>query len=72
MSEASLIEETVRQTAKRFTERYWIEKDRAAEFPKDFLDEAARLGLTSLLVPSEHGGVDVGVHDYVGLVKLVS
>jgi acyl-CoA dehydrogenase len=72
LSEFSLIEETVRETAKRFTERYWIEKDKAAQFPKEFLDEAARLGLTSLLVPAEYNGVNIKVGDYVGLVRLVS
>jgi acyl-CoA dehydrogenase len=72
LSEYTLIEDTVRQTAKKYSEKYWIDKDRRAEFPAEFLEDAAALGLTSLLVPADYGGVDMSVRDYVGLVRLVS
>ena len=72
MSEIGLIESAVRGATSRFSEKYWIEKDRKAEFPSEFLREISALGLTSLLVPAESGGAGISAADYVRLVRLVS
>ena len=56
----------------KYTTKYWVEKDKSAEFPSEFLASISELGLTSVLLPEEFGGPGMSISDYVKLVRQVS
>lgn len=62
----------INQGTSKFDTRYWVDKDRKAEFPSDYLKAIQDLGLTTLFLPEEYGGSAVSVSDYVRIVKHVS
>ncbi|AKA48237.1 hypothetical protein IX51_02965 [uncultured archaeon] len=62
----------INQGTEKFDNRYWVEKDRKAEFPSEFLKSIQELGLTTLFLPEEYGGSGLSVSDYVRIVKHVS
>lgn len=62
----------INQGTGKFDNRYWVEKDRKAEFPSEFLDSIRGLGLTTLFLPEEYGGSAVSVSDYVRILRHVS
>ena len=41
-------------------EAYFAECDRNSEYPERFVKELADMGIDSLLLPEEHGGLDAG------------
>jgi hypothetical protein len=61
-------QEMIRQTARQYAERTLApraaERDRTGEFPLESLAEAAQLGLLSINVPEELGGVQAGALAY--------
>ncbi|AAK43243.1 acyl-CoA dehydrogenase [Saccharolobus solfataricus] len=59
--EEKLILSTVDQLMDKYNERYWLDKDQKREFPIDFLNDFMKLGLGSILIPVEYGGVGKGV-----------
>ncbi|PVU76190.1 acyl-CoA dehydrogenase [Sulfolobus islandicus] len=59
--EEKLILSTVDQLMKKYDEKYWLDKDQKREFPIDFLNDFIKLGLGSILMPEEYGGIGKGV-----------
>ncbi|WP_235185641.1 acyl-CoA dehydrogenase family protein [Candidatus Acidianus copahuensis] len=55
-----LILNSVNELMKKFDEKYWLNKDIAREFPYEFLDDFMKLGLGSIIIPKNYGGVDNG------------
>jgi len=64
--------DSIKEGTKEFDERYWIEKDKKAEFPSEFFERIKELGLTSLLAPEEFGGVNMSITNYVKIVRYIS
>jgi len=58
--EEKLILSTVDQLMKKYDEN-WLDKDQKREFPIDFLNDFIKLGLGSILMPEEYGGIGKGV-----------
>jgi len=50
------IRDAVAALCRDFGQDYWIAKDRALEYPEEFVDALGEAGWLSLLVPEEYGG----------------
>jgi hypothetical protein len=57
----ALIRKEVAALARSYTPNYWLEKDRKAEYPWDFVQAFARAGWLGTIVPEEYGGSGLGV-----------
>ena len=51
-----MIRKEVRALARSFFLDYWLEKDRKAEYPVEFIEAFARNGWLGIIVPEEYGG----------------
>lgn len=58
----------VREVCDRFPPEYWREKDRAGEYPTEFVDEMIASGYLSALIPEEYGGIGLGVSEAAVIV----
>lgn len=45
----------------RFPDEYWRETDRNRRYPQEFVDTLTQAGLLSALIPSEYGGLGLGL-----------
>lgn len=57
----SVIRKAVAELAGRFDDRYWMEHDRAHEFPTEFYDALATGGWLGVTTPEEFGGHGLGI-----------
>jgi acyl-CoA dehydrogenase len=53
----------VREVCERYPGEYWREKDRAGDYPTEFVDELIASGYLSALIPEEYGGFGLGVSE---------
>jgi hypothetical protein len=58
-----LIRKEVSSLARAFPPEYWLEKDRKAEYPWEFVKAFAQAGWLGVIVPEEYGGSGLGVTD---------
>jgi acyl-CoA dehydrogenase len=56
-----LIRKEVSSLARSFPLQYWLEKDRKAEYPWEFVKAFAQAGWLGVIVPEEYGGSGLGV-----------
>ena len=56
-----LIRKEVAAIARGFSLEYWLEKDRKAEYPRDFVKAFADGGWLGMVIPEEYGGSGLGV-----------
>ena len=56
-----LIRKEVAALARSFSLDYWLEKDRKAEYPADWIKKFADAGWLGMIVPEEYGGSGLGV-----------
>jgi len=56
-----LIRKEVAAIARGFSLEYWLEKDRKAEYPHDFVKAFADGGWLGMIIPEEYGGSGLGV-----------
>jgi alkylation response protein AidB-like acyl-CoA dehydrogenase len=56
-----MIRKEVATLARSFSFDYWLEKDRKAEYPWDWVQAFARAGWLGTIVPEEYGGAGLGV-----------
>src|SRR3989454_8520202 len=56
-----LIRKEVATLARSFSADYWLEKDRKAEYPSEFVRAFADGGWLGAIVPEEYGGSGLGV-----------
>ncbi|MEI7778153.1 MAG: acyl-CoA dehydrogenase family protein [Actinomycetes bacterium] len=64
--------EHVRGLCADFTLDYWHEKDEAAEYPWEFVRAFAAAGLLGILVPTEYGGLGLGVTEAALMLREVA
>jgi acyl-CoA dehydrogenase len=55
------IQLAVRELAAQFADDYWLEHDRAHEFPWEFYDAFAAAGWIGIGIPEEYGGGGLGI-----------
>src|SRR5205807_6045798 len=56
-----LIRKEVASLARSFSLDYWLEKDRKAEYPTDWIRAFAQAGWLGMIIPEEYGGSGLGV-----------
>jgi hypothetical protein len=56
-----LIKKEVGALARSFGPDYWLEKDRKAEYPWEFVRAFAQAGWLGMIIPEEYGGSGLGV-----------
>src|SRR5262249_50073571 len=56
-----LIRKEVATLARSFSLDYWLEKDKKAEYPVDFIRAFAQAGWLGMIIPEAYGGSGVGV-----------
>jgi acyl-CoA dehydrogenase len=56
-----VIRKAVAGLVARFDDRYWLEKDRAHEFPAEFYDAVATGGWLGITIPEQYGGHGLGI-----------
>src|SRR5207253_11331697 len=56
-----LIRKEVATLARSFSLDYWLEKDRKAEYPTDWIRAFAQAGWLGMIIPEEYGGSGLGV-----------
>src|SRR5262245_57275730 len=56
-----MIRKEVGTLARSFSLDYWLEKDRKAEYPWDWVQAFARAGWLATIGPEEYGGAGLGV-----------
>src|SRR3989449_9770347 len=55
-----LIRKEVATLARSFSLDYWLEKDRKAEYPADWIRAFAQAGWLGMIIPEEYGGSGLG------------
>jgi acyl-CoA dehydrogenase len=68
----STIRKAVAELAARFDDQYWLEKDRAHEFPREFYDAIASGGWLGITMPEEYGGHGFGITEAALLIEEVA
>ncbi|MEI2778313.1 MAG: acyl-CoA dehydrogenase family protein [Tetrasphaera sp.] len=66
------IRSAVRGLAARFDDQYWMEKDLAHEFPREFYDAFAQGGWLGITTPEEFGGQGMGITEASILLEEVA
>ena len=66
------IRDAVAELAARFGDQYWLEKDEAHEFPREFYDVFAKAGWLGITIPVEYGGHGYGITEASILLEQVS
>src|SRR5881396_489122 len=56
-----LIRKEVATLARPFSLDYWLEKDRKAEYPWDWVKTFAQAGWLGMIIPESYGGAGLGV-----------
>src|SRR2546427_13048103 len=56
-----LIRKEVATLARSFSLDYWLEKDRKAEYPTDWIRAFAQAGWLGMIIPEAYGGPGLGV-----------
>lgn len=57
----AIIRKEVAALARSFAADYWLEQDRKAEYPWEFVRAFARAGWLGMIIPEEYGGSGLGV-----------
>tara|TARA_R110001606_G_scaffold12165_4_gene52356 strand:- start:33716 stop:34951 length:1236 start_codon:yes stop_codon:yes gene_type:complete len=55
-----------------FDDSYWLEKDRAGHFPREFYHAIADAGLLGIAMPEDVGGVGLGISEAAVLMRTVA
>ena len=55
------LRQQTRELCSRFPDEYWRETDRNRRYPQEFVDSLTEAGLLSALIPTEYGGMGLGL-----------
>ena len=72
LEEQNLLRDTVRRFADEVVAPRAREIDESGEFPRDFFDRAAELGLAGVAVPEEYGGAGMDTISYCLAIEEIS
>jgi alkylation response protein AidB-like acyl-CoA dehydrogenase len=68
---AQALREEVAELCRRFEPSYWLERDRTAEYPWDFVKAFADRGWLGLVIPERYGGAGLGVTEAGVLLEAI-
>src|SRR2546425_10216174 len=66
-----LIRKEVATLARSFSLDYWLEKDRKAEYPADWIRAFAQAGWLGVIIPEDYGGPGLGVAEATGMLPQI-
>lgn len=66
------IREAILKHCSRFTDEYWLERDREGVFPHDFYRSLAEAGWLGIAIPTEFGGSGLGVTEAAVMVQAIA
>ena len=66
------IRETVLRHCSRFSDEYWLERDRDGVFPHDFHLSMAEAGWLGIAMPEDFGGAGLGITEAVIMMQAVA
>jgi len=67
-----LIRKSVAELTARFDDQYWMAKDLAHEFPREFYDAIANGGWLGMTIPQQYGGHGFGITEATLLLEEVA
>ena len=67
-----LIRRSVAELCARFDDHYWMDKDLAHEFPREFYDAIAAGGWLGMTIPEEYGGGGLGITEATVMMQAIS
>ncbi|QFU81805.1 acyl-CoA dehydrogenase family protein [Natronorubrum aibiense] len=67
-----LVRENIRDICSEFDDEYWREKDRASEYPDEFVTTLGEHGWLGVLVPEEYGGAGMGTAEVVVMMEEIA
>src|SRR6201999_1084578 len=62
----------VRTLCAQFGEEYWQRRDRNREYPEEFVDTLTMAGYLSALIPTEYGGLGLGITEAAIILQEVN
>lgn len=71
-AQQELVRESIRDICSEFDDEYWREKDRAAEYPAEFVTALGDHGWLGILVPEEYGGAGMGTAEVVVMMEEIA
>ncbi|WP_440767122.1 acyl-CoA dehydrogenase family protein [Natronorubrum sp. DTA7] len=71
-AQQELVRDGIRDICSEFDDEYWREKDRAAEYPTEFVTELADHGWLGILVPEAYGGAGMGTAEVVVMMEEIA
>jgi acyl-CoA dehydrogenase len=66
------IRDAVLKHCARFTDDYWLERDRDAVFPHEFFDSMAEAGWIGIATQAEYGGSGLGISEAAVMMQAVA
>ncbi|MBK5106073.1 MAG: acyl-CoA dehydrogenase family protein, partial [Burkholderiales bacterium] len=70
--EQQAIREAISRICARFSDDYWLEKDRAHEFPHELHQALARDGWLGIAMPEEYGGAGLGITEAAVMLQTIA
>ena len=66
------VREAIAKICTKYTPEYWLEKDRAHEFPHELTQDLAASGWLGICMPSEYGGSELGISEAAVMMQTIS
>jgi acyl-CoA dehydrogenase len=66
------IRDAVLKHCSRFSDEYWLERDRAGVFPQDFYKSMVESGWLGIAMPTEFGGAGLGITEAAVMMQAIA
>ena len=70
--EQQAIRDAIAKICAQFSDEFWLEKDRAHEFPNELHQALARDGWLGIAMPEEYGGAGLGITEAAIMLQTIS
>jgi acyl-CoA dehydrogenase len=68
----TILRARTRAICERFPDEYWRERDLLREYPHDFVNALTEAGLLGALIPTEYGGLGVGISEAAQILEEIN
>lgn len=66
------VRDAILKHCSRFTDEYWLERDRSGVFPEDFFQSLVESGWLGIAMPAEHGGSGLGITEAAVMMQAIA
>src|ERR1700759_742441 len=66
------IRDAILKHCTRFSDDYWLERDREGVFPHDFYQSLLEAGWLGIAMPTEFGGSGLGINEAAGMMQAIA